>query len=76
MKRLNKEVELFFNNYYKDHDQLQLEIEKWIDGTDKGLDDLSNKAASFESDFEERFEKVNHWLRKKQFEMENRFEPK
>jgi hypothetical protein len=73
MQRLNKEVEQFFNEHYKKHDELKGEIEKWISKTDKGLTNLNHKASSFEKDFEDRFERVDKWFGKKQKELESKF---
>ncbi|MFC4320608.1 hypothetical protein [Litchfieldia salsa] len=73
MKRLNKEVEQFFNDHYKEHEELKAEIEKWVSKTDKELTNLNQKSSSFEKDFENRFERVNQWLGKKQVELERKF---
>ncbi|WP_078548013.1 hypothetical protein [Litchfieldia alkalitelluris] len=73
MQRLNKEMEDFFNNRYSDHEELKSEIEKWTQKTDKNLAKLEKQAASFESDFENRFERVDKWLAKKQKGLESKF---
>ncbi len=74
MKRLNKEVEQFFNDHYKDHEELKTEISKWMAKTDKELDELQTKARGFEKEFEDKFVKVDKWLSKKLQDFGKKFE--
>lgn len=74
MSKFEKEIERFVADYYKDHDEAKVKLDKWAAEIEKGLGELDKQAGEFEKGLETRMEKLDLWFSKKQQELDNNLE--
>lgn len=72
-KNLKKEFEKFINDRMKKHETNKAEIEKWGKQTSKDLDKHEKTSQDFWKDFEQKMEKGERWIAKKESDVENLF---
>lgn len=74
MSKFEKEIERFVADYYKDHDEVKVKLDKWASETEKGISELDKQAGEFEKGLEARMEKLDQWFTKKQQELDKNLE--